>query len=529
MSVADFDQTLQNRIFNTIRSSKDRKAYITGLDTQKLRKKYEAGSAGASSVFTESGLDKLKVSFIKDIKNLSNLSNAEAIVSSINYKDFVNFATQTFSSRKGSIVENAGVLKLSDVPQDTLRNIFLDYVETIVATSNIPNQTEVLDYISENIQSGHLAGVFSLKLKQVLNLDITSTGPNYRDIAVTNDINEVTKNSLEMVLKAVLDADYVTSSIYDKEEIFVNATKAVLGDNPHLEIELQFAKDNKAAGDLLTQAGRNLNKLLDRVSGNSAKQLGQYTDRQGTVDSFTDLIKSLKPLAEMLLVRAKELQTIDKNNEKVYLSILTNAANLDNLANALINTKGSPSLKESIGQNIASLIETGTVLKPIVTRVTKKSPLSSKKDNVSTENSNILKKVASAIKQAANKVSKTNKIKIQTQVLNSNLVSLVSLQNLINQHLQSVISANMGDGSSRNILNYRTGRFAASATVERMSQSRAGMITAFYNYMRNPYQTFEPGYRQGSPKSRDPKLLISQSIREIAATRVGNRLRAVLV
>lgn len=107
--------------------------------------------------------------------------------------------------------------------------------------------------------------------------------------------------------------------------------------------------------------------------------------------------------------------------------------------------------------------------------------------------------------------------------------SLVSLQNLINSQLQSVISANMGDGDSRKVLNHRTGRFAASAAVDRMSQSREGMITAFYSYMRNPYQTFEPGFKQGSPTSRDPKLLISQSIREIAATKVGNRLRAVSV
>lgn len=111
--------------------------------------------------------------------------------------------------------------------------------------------------------------------------------------------------------------------------------------------------------------------------------------------------------------------------------------------------------------------------------------------------------------------------------------SLTSLQVLINASLQHVISANMGDqpypGGQRKILNYRTGRFAASAQVERLSQSRTGMITAFYSYMKYPYQTFEPGFAQGSPESRDPKLLVSKSIREIAATKVGNRMRAVLV
>ena len=87
----------------------------------------------------------------------------------------------------------------------------------------------------------------------------------------------------------------------------------------------------------------------------------------------------------------------------------------------------------------------------------------------------------------------------------------------------------MGSGSSRNILNYRTGRLAASAKVENMSESRNGMITAFYSYMKNPYATFSEGGKQQNPRSRDPKLLISTAIHEIAAQRVANRLRAVVV
>ena len=106
-------------------------------------------------------------------------------------------------------------------------------------------------------------------------------------------------------------------------------------------------------------------------------------------------------------------------------------------------------------------------------------------------------------------------------------ISLSSLQTLINTHLQDVISANMGDGTRRDILNYRTGRFAASTKVERMSQSREGMITAFYSYMKNPYATFSQGGKQSVPTSRDPKLLIAKSIREIAAEKAANRMRSV--
>jgi hypothetical protein len=108
-------------------------------------------------------------------------------------------------------------------------------------------------------------------------------------------------------------------------------------------------------------------------------------------------------------------------------------------------------------------------------------------------------------------------------------VSLISLQNLLNQNLASQIQQNMGIGARKDILNYRSGRLAGSATVEKMSASREGMITAFYSYMRNPYATFSVGGAQSNPASRDPKLLISKSIREIGATMVGNRMRAVLV
>lgn len=108
-------------------------------------------------------------------------------------------------------------------------------------------------------------------------------------------------------------------------------------------------------------------------------------------------------------------------------------------------------------------------------------------------------------------------------------LDLLSLTGFINTHLQDVVSANMGDGSSKTILNYRTGRFAGSVKVEKLSQSREGMITAFYSYMKNPYATFSEGGQQDMPRSRDPKLLISKSIREIAAEKVAARLRAVAV
>jgi len=127
-----------------------------------------------------------------------------------------------------------------------------------------------------------------------------------------------------------------------------------------------------------------------------------------------------------------------------------------------------------------------------------------------------------------NKVStSTAKLKVDNKI--SSTTNIASLQILLQERLSEQVRKNMGTGNDKKILNYRSGRFANSASVERISESRAGMVSIFYNYMRNPYATFSEGGKQQYPRSRDPKLLISKSIRELAMPIVGSRMRAVLV
>jgi hypothetical protein len=107
--------------------------------------------------------------------------------------------------------------------------------------------------------------------------------------------------------------------------------------------------------------------------------------------------------------------------------------------------------------------------------------------------------------------------------------SISSLKALLNSHLHDVVAANMGDGNQRRILNYRTGRFATSTFVERVTLDRQSMVDVYYNYMKNPYATFSEGGKQQYPRTRDPKILISKSIREIAQTMGVQRMRTILV
>lgn len=176
----------------------------------------------------------------------------------------------------------------------------------------------------------------------------------------------------------------------------------------------------------------------------------------------------------------------------------------------LPSAKGSNSIIEDLASNFADIIEFGKVVnKSSHTEHKGKKTVDLAKKV--TANSTLLK-VTSKAKNIANKP-----------------ISLASLQAIINSKLGERIADNMGTGQRRDILNFRSGRFASTVDVERMSASREGMITAFYRYMKYPYATFEPGGQQGLPKSRDPKLLISKSIREIASSIVGNRMRAVSI
>ena len=83
---------------------------------------------------------------------------------------------------------------------------------------------------------------------------------------------------------------------------------------------------------------------------------------------------------------------------------------------------------------------------------------------------------------------------------------------MINKNLPDVVEGNMGPPR----LESQTGRFASSPRVTDITMTPQGFPSIGYTYQRSPYETFELGGRQGSV-DYDPRRLIDQSIREIAA------------
>ena len=303
-------------------------------------------------------------------------------------------------------------------------------------------------------------------------------------------------------------------------ELLARAHKDFTSNHIAMNIQLQVKRDietglgNRDTGDLSSKI-RIVGFLQSLVKNTTLSADGKRLLTQPAAASLKEFEKALTDLDKKLADYSKDLnKVLTKTTNPGYLLELRTSDNvteyLSKLYKDVLESKGA-------GRQIKKTTPTVSAIK------SKKlnTKVSTPSNKVKIPLANMKTKLAK-IKSDLN-ASKSAKAKSASGVL----VDLISLQNLINRQLQDVVSANMGDGDSRNVLNYRTGRLASSAKVEYMSQSRAGMITAFYSYMKNPYATFSDGGRQQSPRSRDPKLLISKSVREIAQQQVGNRLRAV--
>lgn len=303
-------------------------------------------------------------------------------------------------------------------------------------------------------------------------------------------------------------------------ELLARAHKDFTGNRIAMNIQLQIKRDietglgNRDTGDLSSYI-RIVGFLQSLVKNTTLSSDGKRLLTKPAAASLKEFEKALVDLDKKLVAYSKEVS-----------KVLAKTAN----PNYLVELRTSDNIPEYLGKLYKDILESKGSGRQVRKTTPDVSALKSQK--LSTKVSSPLNAVKVPL---ANMKVKLAKIKselnasksVKPQAASAVSLDLLSLQNLINQHLQSAISANMGDGNSKDVLNYRTGRLAGSAKVETMTESRAGMITAFYSYMKNPYATFSAGGRQQNPRSRDPKLLIAKSIREIAQQQVANRLRAV--
>tara|TARA_A100001201_G_scaffold37984_1_gene39896 strand:- start:630 stop:1979 length:1350 start_codon:yes stop_codon:yes gene_type:complete len=94
----------------------------------------------------------------------------------------------------------------------------------------------------------------------------------------------------------------------------------------------------------------------------------------------------------------------------------------------------------------------------------------------------------------------------------------LALANMLNKALPKAVAERMVSPA----LVYRTGRFANSAEITDVTVGPRGGTFIDYTYQLDPYQTFEPGFQQGST-NRDPRRLIGGTIRGLAQTIMNKR------
>lgn len=322
-------------------------------------------------------------------------------------------------------------------------------------------------------------------------------------------------------LYALLDEGSTSLNRMDGKynELLARSKKDFTSKNIAMNIQLQLKRDisgtgNRDTGDLSSYVRivGFLQSLVknSRLSADGKRQLG------------IPAAVSLKEFEKTLTDFNKKLEKYSEQISKV----LAKTGSPD----YLLNLRTSDTAKDYFIDSVKSTLD-GNQIKPLsvdtgnVSILKQKASIKIKKPSLSVNSS--ISSIKKDLQKLKSTISKPKSTKIPKPV--KSLISLDSLLVQINSNLHDQIKRNMGTGSSRDVLNYRTGRFAQSARVERLSESRQGMITAFYSYMKNPYATFSRGGRQDRPYTRDPKLLISKSIRELAGQQVANRMRAVLV
>ena len=402
------------------------------------------------------------------------------------------------------------VLLLKNIPQGKLVEYYADYISNGFGQLS----PETKKQLKKSLQGGHLTGVFTARLVRAFGLRKDSGGT----VGFTSNNKQLTdfEKQLGLIVDLVTDADFLSSNIALDIELFTETDKRLYSNATEVRLttEVQFAASNKAAGDMLTTAGTYLSKLISSVKPN-VSEAGQ---NQAAQEAFKKMLQNLQKVSVYVKDRAtqlKQLEQTKKLDPKLQQKLTKILAN-QQVFETLITTEGSPSVVQHLATLMANTL-TG--------KATKQS-----RSTVKLRDKAKIPGIPAKTKPKAKPKARPAKPKFREPELKIGKTppnTLNSLQLLLDSMLTQTIKQNMGNGSRRDVLNLRTGRFAESASVERLSESRAGMITAFYSYMKNPYATFSQGGQQQNPRSRDPKLLIAKSIREIAVQQVGNRLRAV--
>jgi hypothetical protein len=341
------------------------------------------------------------------------------------------------------------------------------------------------------------------------------------------------KDRFEVIVARLPELKLPSSYIIGKNAFIVTSFRYSV-----TEVKVAMLKHFTDAGIITTEQKKKLSKNIHKGHGAKGSAISQV-QIAGSVASIPDKYKSnlgaafqaYSKKANLPAFSKKEIKNLITSHEQMvrkdgklterYFSVVSfqlgkenigvDAAmekavkkNFENFVKQLtpkmFNMKGSSSMEEKLTRVIVEPFDKKKTIK--VTSKSKKAALKTKHKAKATSKSKKIK--AGAIKSGGN----IEKARIRAVASNFSTIKLIGL---LNRDLPKVVAKNMESPG----LTYRTGRFAASVRVTDVITTPQGFPSVGYTYMKNPYQTFEPGFAQGDP-NRDPRNVINQSIREIA-------------
>jgi hypothetical protein len=512
MSVSEFSSIFKRRIRESkklfkIRVDKKGKEYLTGgllagseAEIKSLREKFKAGKRNniiltrqgfqdiLSLGLTSSGGFETYVNYILGkAGKLTNYEESSTSAKSINKN--LSFGVEAHNSPSA---RDPWVI-LKNIPYDNLSKWSKEF---FISQGN--NSSDVLE-LFKKIETGHTVGLFSYRTMVTFGSTIGADGRvNLR--SASQDLE-----FLDRITQLLIDLDIATtnSSTYDMG-IYGNTVKDAK--RGIMNVELQLATNNQKSADAIKGISKALSDLVFamKTTGNTVRELEKLKGilSSGNIFNFaTDTFTKVS------------FDAATKN------------------LNELINMKGSPSFVDLIEMRLLAELDPKIGTRSLKSSTTKVKLDSITLDPLSDDIKSSLRSMTSSLKKQVDEQKKLlkalNKAK-GLRTVKGQFISPVSIKNLLNASLARQIQQNMGKGRATQVLNYRSGRFANSAEVTQVT-NRGGAITAFYSYMKNPYETFAPGGAQGSPASRDPNKLIQTSIRQIATTIMKDRLKVVPV
>lgn len=549
MSVSEFSRILQKHIVSRVAKAAKAKQYTHGLDIGNMRKVLESHTRH-SAVLSNSGIDNLVnefsgvkqgtnqvlitesnklryASFSELDKNTQKtIDSAITKFSKIKYSDLVAHLGDSTSyidegkTRVSKVTTSSSqdtgdaITIIENIPQNKLIEIVLNYID-----SKYKLTKDERFFLYNNLEAGHTAGMFNLKMINTFGLlmsepDGFKLSGRSKKVLPVERVDDSVK-FMSGVLDMLLEADRLSSNMPNELTLFAESQKKLGTRNPTAMTEMQLSWTNRQSGSLVQGLGTRISNLIKAATDNT-----KYSKERKQPEAVESLIKGIQLLA-INLKKQYELINTDITRDAIN--------NIDKFVLDYIKTPSSPIMLDDI---VEGIVET------LIGRTTRKSKtyITKVKEQVllinNTEISNSIKRSISDLKKIQQQVGqakdniKATSASIKKAIRNNRgqFTSVANLQILLNSQLQQQIKKNM----VRPALQNQTGRFAESVKVERLSQSREGMISIFYSYMKNPYATFSAGGNQFNP-AREPKTLISKSIREIASGLVGNRLRAISI